>query len=303
MSVDFPARRFYPATVNPLSIRLPRGWGLATPPVAFLLFFFVLPAITLFVTSFFAAQAFQIVPDWNVGNYLRIFKAAGFWKANFQGLTNGFFVATISVLLAFPAAFYVVYRAKTNLILYMALLSWFSSYLVRIFAWRTILGTNGMVNSALINLGLIDAPLDFLIFSPTAAIITLVHIMVPFALLILVSALQDVKAEYLEAARDLGATRWQVLTRVILPMCHKGLVGAFMFSFILAAGDFIIPQLMGGRDGITSGLLISGQFRSVGNWPLGSAMAWTLMSCLLIVYLLFVGLLYVARLSPGRRYH
>ena len=281
----------------------PRGFGLAAVPLAFLLFFFVLPVIILFITSFFTARSFVIEPVWNVQNYLRIFGAAGFWQATWVGLKNGFFTAFFSVVLSFPVAYYLVYRAKTNVILYLVLLSWFSSYLVRVYAWRTILGTNGVINSFLLSTGIVDKPVEIILFSPFASVITLIHIMLPFALLILVSAMRDVKKEYLEAARDLGASGFAVLYKVILPMTHKGIVGSFMFSFILAAGDYVTPQLLGGREGVTSGLLIANQFRSSGNWPLGSAMAFAMMATFIVVYILFVLILRLARLAPGRRYH
>lgn len=283
--------------------RYPIGAWLAALPVLFLTVFFVVPSFLLFVISFFASKPFEAIPDWNIDNYARIFTARGFWLATLNGLSNGFFTATISLLMAFPVAWFIVYRTRTNALLYLILLSWFSSYLVRVYAWRSILGTNGVINSLLIQLGIVEEPLSFLIFSPFASVIALVHIMVPFALLILVSAMRDVKPEYLEAVRDLGGGTREALFKVIIPMSYKGVVGSYIFSFILAAGDYIIPQLLGGLRGMTSGLLISNQFRSVGNWPLGAAMAFVLMGAIVLVYVAFTQLLHILRLAPGRRYH
>lgn len=282
---------------------LPKGWVLATLPTLFLIFFFVLPVILLFVVSFFQGKSFQIIPEFTLDNYTRSLGAAGFWKVTAVGLKNGFFTATACLLMCFPMAWYMVYRTRSNILLYLVLLSWFSSYLVRVYAWRTILGTNGVINSALMGAGIIDQPLDWLIFSPFATVITLIHIMVPFTLLILVSALRDVKKDYLDAAHDLGSGHWALMTRVVLPMAHKGIVGSFMFTFILAAGDFITPQLLGGLNGVTTGLMIANQFRSAGNWPLGSAMAFILMVSFALVYFALIFSLWAARLSPGRRYH
>ncbi|KQV27126.1 ABC transporter permease [Rhizobium sp. Root1203] len=293
-----------PEERRPMRIpRLPQGFGLASLPLAFLIIFFLVPVALLFVTSFWAARSFVIEHVWNIDNYARILLAEGFWQATWVGMKNGFYTAAFSVLLSFPVAYYLVYKTKSNLILYLVLLSWFSSYLVRVYAWRTILGTNGVINSFLMGTGIIKQPLEVILFSPLASVITLVHVMLPFALLILVSSLRDVRQEYLEAARDLGATGLAVLTKVILPMTHKGIVGSFMFTFILAAGDYITPQLLGGRDGVTSGLLIANQFRSAGNWPLGSAMAFVLLATFVVVYVVFVQLLKFANLAPGRRYH
>lgn len=295
-----PAR---PATPSPLAFHLPKGWALAGVPTLFLLAFFVLPVVLLFGVSFLQGRSFQILFEPTLENYTRSLTATGFWKVTVVGLQNGLFTALASVLLCFPVAWFMVYRTRSSLLLYLVLLSWFSSYLVRVYAWRSILGTNGVINSALIGAGVIDAPLDWLIFSPFATVITLIHIMVPFTLLILVSALRDVKRDFLDAAHDLGARGPAVLLRVVLPMAHKGVVGSFMFTFILAAGDFVTPQLLGGRNGVTTGLLIANQFRSAGNWPLGSAMAFILLASFVLVWAALVFTLWACRLSPGRRYH
>ncbi|CAO3311354.1 MULTISPECIES: ABC transporter permease [Pseudomonas] len=276
---------------------------LAAPSMLFMLVFFVFPCVLLLLYSFWTARSFVIDPTFNLDNYARTLAAAGFWRTGLTGLNNGLWTAVISVVLSFPAAYYIVYRARGSAAFYLILLSWFSSYLVRVYAWRTILGTNGLINSTLMQWGVIDTPLEFLLFSPFASIITLVHIMFPFALLLLVSALRDVKPDYLDAARDLGATRTQVLLRVIVPMAYKGIVSAFMFTFILAAGDYITPQLLGGRDGVTNGLLIANQFRSAGNWPLGAAMAFITLGLFVAIYLAFTLLLRWLRLAPGLRYH
>ncbi|USJ27982.1 ABC transporter permease [Ensifer adhaerens] len=290
-------------TGNPARFKLPSGFGLASLPFGFLIVFFIVPVVLLFVTSFFTARSFIIEPVWNLDNYARILSAAGFWQATWVGMKNGFYTATLSVILSFPVAYYLVYRTKSNVIMYLVLLSWFSSYLVRVYAWRTILGTNGVINSFLMGSGIINEPLEVILFSPFASVLTLIHIMLPFSLLILVASLRDVKQDYLDAARDLGATKIGVLVKVILPMTYKGIVGSFMFTFILAAGDYITPQLLGGRDGVTSGLLIANQFRSAGNWPLGSAMAFTLLATFVAVYVVFTLTLKVLKLAPGRRYH
>lgn len=284
-------------------LALPKGFGPAIPPFSFLLLFFVTSTVLLFVVSFFSSRTFVVEHVWNVGNYVRIFNSTGFWHATAAGLKNGLFTGVFSVVLSFPVAYYIVYRSKGNALLYLVIVSWFSSYLVRVYAWRNILGTNGVINSFLMSTGIISEPLEIILFSPFATVLTLVHIMLPFSLLILVSALRDVRKEYLEAARDLGASGMEVLLKVILPMIHKGIIGAFMFTFILAAGDYVTPQLVGGVNGTTSGLLIADQFRKTGNISLGAAMAFVLMAMFVVVYVLFTLLLRLTKLAPGIRYH
>lgn len=276
---------------------------LASPPSAFLLIFFLIPAVLLFVASFWTSRAFVMIPDATLANYLKALAASGFYKSAWVGIQNGLWTAVLSTALSGPIAYYIVYKTRSNTLLYLALVSWFSSYLVRVFAWRTILGTNGIVNSGLQSLGLTDAPLEWLVFSRFAVVITLVHIMLPFTLLLLVSGLRDIKKDYLDAAADLGAGKLAILCRVIVPMAHKSIVGSFMFTFVLAASDYVTPQLLGGRDAMTTGLLISNQFRSAGNWPLGAAMAFLLLVTFLAVYALLVILLRMVNLAPGKRYH
>ncbi|VDC28670.1 ABC transporter permease [Pseudogemmobacter humi] len=275
----------------------------ALPVVLFLIAFFIVPTVLLFVFSFWQSRSFVLVPDASLTNYIDALTRPAFRQTILTGLTIGLGTATVATVLSYPVAWFIAYRTRTNLLLYIIMLSWFSSYLVRIFAWRTILGTNGLINSALLSLGVIDAPLEILIFSPLAVTITLVHIFVPFTLLLLLSALRNVTPDFLAAARDLGASRMKVFFRVTLPIAYKGFVGSFMFTFILAAGDFITPQLLGGRTGITTGLLISNQFRQTGNWPSGAAMAFILMAVFLVVYFVLVQVLRWFRLSPGLRFH
>jgi spermidine/putrescine transport system permease protein len=166
-----------------------------------MLLFFVVPTLLLFVYSFWRAHTFQLEPDLTLTNYTKALTTAIFYSVTWTGLKIGFITATISTAVSYPVAYYLVFRTRGNIVLYLVLVSWFMSYLVRVFAWRTILGSNGMVNSGLQALGLIDEPLSFLLFSPFAVVVTLVHIFLPFTLLLLVSALRDVKVEYLEAAR------------------------------------------------------------------------------------------------------
>ncbi|MCO6055563.1 ABC transporter permease [Pseudomonas sp. MOB-449] len=279
------------------------GGLLALPTIGYLLIFFVVPTLILFVYSFWSSRAFMLIPDASIKNYLGVFTSQAFYMALWTGAKVGFWTALFSVILSFPVAHYIAFNTKSNIILYLVLISWFSSYLVKIYAWKTILGTNGLINTSLMDFGVIDAPLEFFIFSPLAVIITLTHIFLPFTLLLLLSALKNIKTDYIEAARDLGASRAKTFMSVVMPMAYKGVVGSFMFTFILAAGDFITPQLLGGKQGVTAGLVIANQFRVTGNWPYGAAMAFILLGFFMIVYYALIKTLYVLKLSPGRRYH
>jgi spermidine/putrescine transport system permease protein len=244
-----------------------------------------------------------MVPASTIASYARALANAGFYDSLWISLQNGFWTAIFSTVLSFPVAYYIVYKTNSNAVLYLALVSWFSSYLVRVFAWRTILGSTGVINSTLIQWGITNEPLEWLVFSKFSVVITLVHIMLPFTLLLLVSGLRDIKKDYLEACADLGGGHLTTLTKVIIPMAHKSIVSSFMFTFVLAAADYVTPQLLGGRDAMTTGLLIANQFRTTGNWPLGAAMAFLLLLVFMAVYAALLISLRVMNLAPGKRYH
>lgn len=276
---------------------------LAGAPLTFLVVFFVIPAILLLVSSFWLSKSFTMIPAATIANYARVLSASGFYDSLWISIQNGFWTAILSTVLSAPVAYYIVYKSRSNAILYLALVSWFSSYLVRVYAWRTILGSTGVINNTLMQWGLIDTPIEWIVFNKFAVVITLVHIMLPFTLLLLVSGLRDVKKDYLEACSDLGGSGFVALKSVIIPMAHKSIVSSFMFTFVLAAADYVTPQLLGGRDAMTTGLLIANQFRTVGNWPLGAAMAYILLVVFMIVYAALVLFLRSVNLAPGKRYH
>jgi spermidine/putrescine transport system permease protein len=149
----------------------------------------------------------------------------------------------------------------------------FASYLVRIYAWRTILGANGVINRSLIQLGIIEQPMTFLLYNWFSVVIALVHIFLPYVVLVLFAAFRPLEPHYLDAAQDLGAnslTRW---SRVILPLMAQPISSVLLFVFVLAASDYVTPQLIGGTGGQMLGVQIQSNFKAIGNWPLGAATA------------------------------
>ncbi|WP_245518838.1 MULTISPECIES: ABC transporter permease [unclassified Mesorhizobium] len=265
---------------------------MATPAALYMFVFFVAPAIGLFIYSFWSSEAYRIVPDFQFSNYLDSLTSAVFWKVTLNAIRIGLITATISVLLAIPVGYYLVYVSRSQIILYLILITWFSSYLVRIYAWRTLLGTNGLLNTVLLEMGIIHEPVTAFIFNSFAVTITLTHIYLPFCILLVVSALSEIKRDLVDASRDLGTSALGAFFRVIAPNAANGLVGAFMLTFILVAGDYVTPQMLGGSSGQTTGLLIADQFRKTGNWPLGAAQAFIMFAV--------SATLYVAVMTIGR---
>ncbi|MBK8160954.1 MAG: ABC transporter permease [Rhodospirillaceae bacterium] len=277
------------------------GSFLAAPAVLYMLLFFVIPGLLLFVYSFWTSASFKITPDFVFTNYINSVTSPLFLKVTWNAIVIGLVTATVTLLLSIPVAYYLAYVSKSRIILYAILITWFSSYLVRIYAWRTLLGTNGLINTVLLQTGIIDTPVSAFLFSPFAVAITLIHIYLPFSILLVVSTLSEIKKDLIDAARDLGTSFLGAFFRVIAPNAVNGLIGAFMLTFILVAGDYVTPQMLGGASGQTTGLLIADQFRKTGNWPLGAAQAFLMFLVSIGVYLCILYLCRLTGLSVKRR--
>lgn len=274
---------------------------LASPTVIYMIAFFVAPTLILLVYSFWSSASYRIVPDFQWGNYLDSLTSPVFWKVTINAIRIGLLTATVTLILAIPVGYYLVYVSRSQFILYLILITWFSSYLVRIYAWRTLLGTNGVLNTVLLQLGIIDEPVGAFLFNSFAVTITLVHIYLPFCILLVVASLSEIKRDLVDAARDLGTSSLGAFFRVIAPNAANGLVGAFMLTFILVAGDYVTPQMLGGSSGQTTGLLIADQFRKTGNWPLGAAQAFIMFMVSVLLYVLIQGLGNMTGLIARRR--
>ncbi|WP_320200742.1 ABC transporter permease (plasmid) [Agrobacterium sp. rho-13.3] len=267
------------------------GWLLSMPALTYMVILFFLPAGFLLVYSFWTSTGFRIVPSFSMVNYVSSISSKLFIDVTLNAIFIGLVTAIVSVALSVPVAYYLTYVARSKAVYYAILLTWFSSYLVRIYAWRTLLGTNGLINTLLVQIGIIDTPISVLLFSRLAVGIALVHIYLPFCVLLVVSSFSEIKKELLEAARDLGTGASGAFWKVIAPNAANGLLGAFTLTFLLASGDYVTPQMLGGTTGQTTGLLIADYFRRSGNWPLGAAQAFIMFAISVAVYviLLFVG--------------
>jgi spermidine/putrescine transport system permease protein len=179
------------------------------------------------------------------------------------------------VLIAYPMAYYVafhVHRRKMMWIILITLPFW-TSYLLRIFSWKVILGFNGVINSGLMGMGIIDKPLEFLLYNPTAVVITLTHAWVAFAILPIYISLEKIDKSLLEAATDLGDGPIARFFRVTLPLSLPGVIAATILIFVPTVGDYVTPALVGGPNGLMIANLITAHFGIINNWPGGSALA------------------------------
>lgn len=263
------------------------GWRhhlLLAPAGVILVALFAVPLALLFVVSFWSIKSFSLQPDLTVASYVKV------WThyAGVTAFTIGLALATallcliVGFIFACATRFYAG-RSADALVL-AALITLFGGYLVKVYAWKTILGADGTINTALISLGLIGEPLRWLIYNPGAVVLTLVHFQLPFAFLPIYAALRNVRIETIDAARDLGASLGQILFRVIIPQCRTGLGAAFTFAFLISAGDYVTPQFLGGPSSTMLGQFIVIEFSTRFNWPGGAAMSFGLMAvCLAIV--------------------
>jgi spermidine/putrescine transport system permease protein len=258
---------------------------LLSPLLLYFALFFFVPMVVLFVYSFWTKTTTDLVPTFTLRNYANIFSKTLYPRIIWNSLRIGLTTAGICVLASYPVAYALTFKYKRlqDFALYLILISLFSSYLVRVYAWKTILGTNGLINQILITLGLIEQPVTFLLYSPTSVIITLVFILIPFTVLPIFSSLQNINLDLLEAARDLGANSAQTFFRVILPLSMPGIVSGFTFSFILAAGDYVTPQMVGGTSGMMIGRIVADQFGMIYDWPFGSALSYSTILLLILV--------------------
>jgi spermidine/putrescine transport system permease protein len=205
-----------------------------------------------------------------------------------NSLVVGLLAAIFSVLIALPMAYWLRYSAGRwrGLVLFLIVASFLASYLVRIYAWRSMLGRNGAINRGLESLGLIDKPLDFLLYNRFAVTVALVHIFLPYVVLVLYAGLAPLQPSYLETAQDLGAGRIQRWRRVVLPLVAAPAVSAFLFVFVLSAADYVTPQLLGGTSGVMLGVQIQVAFIGTGDFAYGAALAFAMLAGFLVCYAL-----------------
>jgi spermidine/putrescine transport system permease protein len=186
---------------------------------------------------------------------------------------------TVILLLAYPMAYFLAFRVAKHKILWIIIITipFWTSYLLRVFAWKVILGFNGVINSGLIYLGIISEPLDFILYNPSSVIITLAHAWLAFAILPIYVSLEKIDRSLLEAATDLGDTPFERFWRITLPLSLPGTIAASLLVFIPTVGDYITPSLVGGTSGIMVGNIIQSLFGKANNAPLGAALSIVMM--------------------------
>ncbi|MGA7217504.1 MAG: ABC transporter permease [Candidatus Sulfotelmatobacter sp.] len=261
--------------------------AVTVPPLVWVSVFLLAPYLLMFCYSFWSVSASQtIVQSWTPANYLQLFQIDVYWQTLLRSMWIAARVTIFSLLLGYPLAYFLSFYAakKKDLLYQLVIIPLWVSYLVRAYAWKTILGSDGVLNTLLQYAHVTRHPLEFLLYSPFAVVLTLTHIYTPFAFLPIYAALEHVPRTLMEASHDLGASPTQTFWKVILPLSIPGVVAGATFAFVLSLGDFLAPLLLGGPGGIMISNIVVSLFGAAYNWPLGAAISF----CMLLIV---VGLL------------
>ncbi len=250
------------------------------------------------VLSFRESDGALFALSFTTENYTDTLSDPFFLKICLRSVIIAGLSAAATVVLAYPVAYFIAFHAGTRRALWMTLvtLPFYTSYLLRVFAWKVILGYNGILNSAMVTLHVPGAPFSGLLYNPGAVVVTLAHAYAAFAVLPVYVALNAIEPKLAEAGLDLGAAPFTVFRRVILPLSLPGVVAAFVLVFVPTLGDYATPALVGGPSSNMIGNIIQDQFGEADDWPVGAAMAVIVMLALALVY----GLARLARHARGR---
>ncbi len=278
-----------------------RSLALTVPAALGLLVFFAVPVAVFLVYSLLTGATFSFSAEtpFTLQNYVDVFQAPSTDDLLINSAIVGLLVAVVCLMIGIPFAYWVRYHAGRfqSLILLLVIAALFASYLVRIYAWRTMLGSEGVINTALESLGVIDQPLGFLVFSRFAVVVAIVHILLPFVILILYAGFRPLEERYFEASEDLGAGAIERWRRVIAPLIAVPAMAAFMLCFVVASADYVTPQFLGGPESSMVGVQIQNYFKAQGDYPLGAALA----IVVVIAYLAIQGLLLLGMKLMGVR--
>jgi spermidine/putrescine transport system permease protein len=247
------------------------------------------PLLLMAIISLKNQSGLTLASGWTLAQYGEALGRASYRMLFVRSVAISAVVTLVTVALAYPMAYFVAFHARHKFIWLVALtIPFWTSYLLRVFAWKIILGFNGVINSALVSLHLIDQPLAFLLYNPFAVVVTLAHAWAAFAILPIYVSLEKIDRSLLEAASDLGDSAMRRFLRVTLPLSTPGVIGASILIFVPTTGDFVTPELVGGTKGTMIANLIEVQFNSVGNWPLGAALSLVSMAMVAVIAYLFV---------------
>jgi spermidine/putrescine transport system permease protein len=279
-----PARRLQ---LGSLTVALPLAWLAALVLV---------PNALLIVYSLWRADNGVIVHDWTLMNYRQVFSSELIRVLLFRTLYTALGAALLATFIAYPLAYFVTRRLGRHRLTaaLLVLVPLWVSYLIRVFAWKIILGDTGVINSFLQSTNLTTQPVEALLYTRFAVFLTLTYVAIPYVFVTSYTALERIPPALIEASHDAGASGFRTFRHVVWPLSKQGAAIGFGMAFLIATGDYLTPQLVGGLDGTMFGSIIVSEFGFAANWPLGAAMALTLLAVVLML------LAAVARLARGQ---
>lgn len=256
-------------------------------PILWIVLFMLVPYGVLLTYSFWLKKYPLFVPAFQFGNYWTLLTDPQYARVLGRTMKIAGLTSACALLLAYPFAYYLVFRLKNTtmrMALFMGVIAplWVS-YLLRAYVWKTILGTEGILNSFLMQIGVLSKPASVLLYSQPAMVLTLTYIFIPFMVMPIYAALEKIPRNLGEASADLGQGPWATFWRITLPLSMPGVIAGFTMTFCLSFGDFIAPFLVGGPDGVMVANIIASQFGSALNWPLGSALAMVMLVVVLSI--------------------
>lgn len=266
---------------------------LMVPPALLLLVFFVVPMATMAGFSFRAGSFGAARQVFTLDHYRQFMESRVFQQLLARSALVALETSIYCIVLAYPVAYYLAFRAgprRVSLLTVILVPAW-TSFLLRVLAWKLILGSEGLLSSLLQWTGLLHEPRPILLYSRAAVVVALTYSWIPFVALPIFAALERMDRHLLEAAYDLGCPPWQAFLRVTLPLSLPGVVAGFFFVFIPTLGEWVTPALVGGVDGVMYGNIVQDQFVRALNWPLGSLMSLVMLAGMLLLVLLISRLL------------
>ena len=275
-----------------------KGWGFIGPGLLWTLAFFIMPLLIMAAYSLFQRVGGRIVTDLSLSNYIAFFSKPHHVNALINSLEVALLTTIISVILAYPLAYILAFRVPPRwqrIALMMAILPFWTSYVVRSYSWLLVLSSKGAVSNALQWLGVVDNPIS-LANSRAATVLGFVHFFTMLLTLTIFANLVQISPNYRKAAADLGASHWQAFWRVTLPLSIPGvMVGAFL-TVVLTLGDYITPQILGGLREVLLPQAIMLQIQRQADFPMASAMSLVLMVVISIIFLIFSRWLKIERM-------
>ena len=277
--------------------------ALLAPPVLWLVVFFLVPVVLIFLYSVNIFAFFPGTQGFSLDAWRNFLDGSPFLDLFWKSIRMSLIVSVVSVVAAYPIAYYLALIASKRkyVLLLLILAPFLVSYFLRILAWKVILGDQGVINSFLFWTGIRAEgdPVSWLLYSQFTVILTLIYVYVPFVALPIFVALESLDRRLLEAAADLGASRWQAFRKVTFPLSMPGVIAAFIFVFIPTIGEYFTPLLVGGVDGTMFGQAIADQFGQSLNWLNGSVLSFFLLVVVALLMGIFARYLTIRRVATG----